>query len=184
MNMYASIETEAAPEEPDVQVAAGQALVQQADAAPSTPPRTGVTAQGINRTVCDLTPSKTDPPNTWPDEQRDACMKKANAALLDIMSTKSGHNEEERASLHALCKANVLQECAVSVKKRMREIMAEEKAREEVQECPRCQARGFGEILYQGVRQERKTRVWAKLGGPWKLAKSYEATLQTSILTT
>ena len=85
MNMYVSIETAAAPEEPDVQVAAGQALVQQADAAPSTPPNTGVAAQGINRTVCDLTPSKTSPPNKWPDEQREACMKKAIAALLEIV---------------------------------------------------------------------------------------------------
>ena len=61
------------------------------------------------------------PPKQVADELREAAMKKASEDLLQILFQEGKYSEDDQASLRALCKANVLEECAVSVKKRMRE---------------------------------------------------------------
>ena len=116
------------------------------DAAPSTPPSTAVAGEGISRTVGDLTPSKTAPPNKWPDELREAAMKKESEDLMQILFQEGKYNADDQASLQTLCKANVLDECAVSVKMRMREIKAEDRISKKFKTVDDATRQVFGSV--------------------------------------
>ena len=73
-------------------------------------------------------------------------MKKESEDLMQILFQEGKYNADDQASLQTLCKANVLDECAVSVKMRMREIKAEDRVSKKFKTVDDATRQVFGSV--------------------------------------